>query len=296
MKIKQAIALAAGLLVSVSLGVVAQISGGGVEGGGRIPGGSAFATQYKNGNNFGGTGPGTSGQVLTSRGASLSPTFQAAATTSPAGSTGAMQYNNAGAFGGTGPGTAGQVLTSNGAGVAPTFQAGGGVAGSNQQVQFNNSSAFGGATGLLWNSGTSTFSSTGTTIFTGVTTAGDDFHISATLIRDTPISPAALASGSTNDYNPASLVGSHSIGRITPDATLGSTLTGLQAASQAGSIVTLFNIQTGVTGVLIFTHQDAGSSAANRFILPGEVSLAIPAGGSISFWYDGTTARWRVMD
>ncbi len=68
----------AGLLATLSLVVVAQISGGGVEGGGGQPAGNPFATQYKNGNKLGGTGPGTSGQVLTSRGASLSPTFQAA--------------------------------------------------------------------------------------------------------------------------------------------------------------------------------------------------------------------------
>lgn len=67
-----------GLLATASLAVLAQISGGGVEGGGGQPSGSPFAIQYKNGNKFGGTGPGTSGQVLTSRGAGLAPTFQAA--------------------------------------------------------------------------------------------------------------------------------------------------------------------------------------------------------------------------
>lgn len=69
---------AAGLLAAASIGVLAQVSGGGVEGGGRIPGGSAFAIQYKSGNNFGGTGPGSAGQVLTSNGAGAAPTFQAA--------------------------------------------------------------------------------------------------------------------------------------------------------------------------------------------------------------------------
>lgn len=40
------------------------------------PGGSAFSTQYNNSNQFGGTGPGTAGQVLTSTGASSAPTYQ----------------------------------------------------------------------------------------------------------------------------------------------------------------------------------------------------------------------------
>ena len=65
---------AAGLTLALSLGLLAQISGGGVEGGGGQPKGSNFATQYKNGAQFGGTGPGTSGQVLTSNGAASAPT------------------------------------------------------------------------------------------------------------------------------------------------------------------------------------------------------------------------------
>lgn len=65
--IRYLIALAAILAIPV----IAQ------QGGGGVPNGSPFSTQYRNGNFFGGTGPGTSGQVLTSRGAGLSPTFQA---------------------------------------------------------------------------------------------------------------------------------------------------------------------------------------------------------------------------
>lgn len=59
------------LVAILAIPVIAQ------QGGGGVPNGSPFSTQYRNGNFFGGTGPGTSGQVLTSRGAGLSPTFQA---------------------------------------------------------------------------------------------------------------------------------------------------------------------------------------------------------------------------
>lgn len=45
-------------------------------GGGGSPGGSGFSTQYNNGGSFGGTGPGTTGQVLTSNGAGVAPTYQ----------------------------------------------------------------------------------------------------------------------------------------------------------------------------------------------------------------------------
>lgn len=110
------IGLLAGLLVTVSAANLAQVSGGGVEGGGGQPTGSPFAIQYKNGNRFGGTGPGSSGQVLTSRGAGLAPTFQAAAaagvtsvglaapsifsvTNSPVTSTGTLTFAYSGAQG-----------------------------------------------------------------------------------------------------------------------------------------------------------------------------------------------------
>lgn len=77
MKTKHLIGVVVGIFVAASIGTLAQISGGGVEGGGGQPAGSAFSIQYKNGNRFGGTGPGTSGQVLTSNGVGSAPTFQA---------------------------------------------------------------------------------------------------------------------------------------------------------------------------------------------------------------------------
>lgn len=66
-------------------------------------------------------GYGTSGQVLTSGGSTVAPTWATPTVTSPAGSTGQVQYNNAGAFGAVSSGTSGQVLTSAGSGAAPTW-------------------------------------------------------------------------------------------------------------------------------------------------------------------------------
>lgn len=97
---KIAAAFAGGIVGALSIGVLAQISGGGVEGGSGRPAGNTFATQYRASSAaFGGTGPGTSGQVLTSNGAASAPTFQNAAVTSPAGSNTQVQYNNSGVFG-----------------------------------------------------------------------------------------------------------------------------------------------------------------------------------------------------
>ena len=90
---KVALGALVGLVIAIGASVVAQQSGTG------LPGGATNSTQFKlNGTSFGGAGPGTAGQVLTSRGVALSPTFQAAGGT-PAGSTTQVQYNNSGAFG-----------------------------------------------------------------------------------------------------------------------------------------------------------------------------------------------------
>lgn len=104
---------------------------------------------------------------------------------------------------------------------------------------------------------------------------------------------SALASGSTNDYNPGTATGAYSVFRVTPDATLGSTVTGVVAGT-ANTAITFLNIQTGATGVLTVSHQSTGSSAANRIICPGEVDLLVPAGDSVTLWRDGTSSRWRV--
>lgn len=77
------------------------------------------------------TGPGTTGQLLTSNGASADPTFQTLATvTVPTGGTGVTTLaahgvvigNGASAVNVTGAGTIGQALISNGASADPTFQ------------------------------------------------------------------------------------------------------------------------------------------------------------------------------
>lgn len=187
----------------------------------------------------------------------------------PGGTTGQIQYNNAGAFGGIAEGTAAQVLISAGAGLPPAFGA----------VVLPTV-----VTGAHQFSGAVTFNSTMET--------DDDFTVGATLFLSNPVTPAALAAGNTDDYNPTSL-GARSIFRLTPNAT-GSVLTGLQAQA-ANMSLSMFNIQTGALGTLTLAHQNVGSVATNRFICPGEVDFVVPAGGSVRVWRDGATGRWRVM-
>ena len=128
---------------------------------------------------------------------------------------------------------------------------------------------------------------------TGTISFSDSVALSSVLLLDTANSPAALPSGSTNDYNPGSGLGSRNMFRLTPDAA-GSTVTGFVAQAQ-GYVFFANNIQTGATGTLTLAHQNAGSSATNRIICPGETNLVIPAGGGVFLRYDNTTQRWRVI-
>lgn len=123
---------AGGFLVAIAIGASGILYS--QQGGSGRPGGANFSTQYKvSATAFGGAGPGTAGQVLTSNGAASAPTFQ------DAGGGGCVPAGNAdevllddgagGCSNVSGVGMASQVLTSNGAGMAPTWEdAGGGSA------------------------------------------------------------------------------------------------------------------------------------------------------------------------
>ena len=105
-------------------------------------------------------------------------------------------------------------------------------------------------------------------------------------------SPAALAAGSTNNYNPAGLATTSRI-RITPDVGGTSLLTGI-VAQLDGDIRILLNLSSSAN--LTLSPEDASSTAANRFTLPGAVPFTIAPGGSCAIIYDGTTSRWTVLD
>lgn len=76
--------------------------------------------------------------------------------------------------------------------------------------------------------------------------------------------------------------------RITTSAP--TTLTGLTGGA-AGRVVTLVNASA---NDLILASEDAGSTAANQFLLSA-ATITIPAQGAIQLWYDSTSARWRAL-
>lgn len=46
---------------------------------------------------------------------------------------------------------------------------------------------------------------------------------------------------------------------------------------------------------IVIKHQNAGSTAANRFICPGNVDFTLNQSDSVEVWYDTTSSRWRVI-
>ena len=104
------------------------------------------------------------------------------------------------------------------------------------------------------------------------------------------ITPAALAGGTTNNYAPA---GFATASRMRQNVTAASTLTGL-AGGVTGQEMTINNINTTAANTLTLANANAGSLAANQFLLPSGLDWIIPAGGSVKLRYDGTSTAWRM--
>ena len=110
------------------------------------------------------------------------------------------------------------------------------------------------------------------------------------------ISPATLAAGDNDDWG-GLLTGTANNGmrqwaRVTGNATQ-STITGIDATeAQDGDWFTLTNIGT---ETVLISHQDAGSSAANRIITTDGNNFILTENASVDIRYDATTARWRIV-
>jgi hypothetical protein len=108
------------------------------------------------------------------------------------------------------------------------------------------------------------------------------------------ISPADLSGSDQNDWNPTG-ISTASVIRITnssaptPPAFVDCSITGI-AAQTAGAVLVL--VVVGPEGVIL-EAEHASSSAANRFGINADIALY--DGDSCVLWYDGTSARWRVI-
>jgi hypothetical protein len=99
-------------------------------------------------------------------------------------------------------------------------------------------------------------------------------------------SPSQITSNQ-NDYNPTGLHHNLHI-RINSDASRD--ITGVVAGIN-GEMLVLHNV--GAFNIVL-RDENAGSSAANRFALNADITLAPDQ--SIWLWYDSTSSRWRAIN
>jgi hypothetical protein len=106
------------------------------------------------------------------------------------------------------------------------------------------------------------------------------------------ITPSELAAGTTQNYAPTSLSTASTLRQAVNAA--GSVLGGLTGGYD-GRILVVHNISTGAAETLTLNHEDASSTAANRFVLPTGVALIIVDRGTVTLRYDSTSSRWRLV-
>lgn len=74
------------------------------------------------------------------------------------------------------------------------------------------------------------------------------------------------------------------------------TITGLvPPVANIGWVYYLFNISDGATEIITLTHDDAASTAANRFFLPNNASLQLLPRSGVILWYDSIVDRWFII-
>lgn len=124
-----------------------------------------------------------------------------------------------------------------------------------------------------------------------VAKAAQGFTVGETVALLGVISPVAIGGGTTQNYAPTGLAGA---AVIRQDVSAAHALGGLTGGS-VGRIIVLMNIATDPLFTLTLNHEDAGSTAANQFVLPDGDDLVVRAGECITLHYDSTSSRWRVI-
>jgi hypothetical protein len=117
----------------------------------------------------------------------------------------------------------------------------------------------------------------------------DSLTIQDEYVANDVISPAQLTAN-TNDWAPTGIASAYEI-RFDTDAA-GYNLTGISAGQVDGREIVLTNDGSNSMNI---THEDSGSTAANRFDLNNDVNASIGPGQSLKIRYDGTASRWRLL-
>jgi hypothetical protein len=106
------------------------------------------------------------------------------------------------------------------------------------------------------------------------------------VISTTPtVASPSQITANQNDYAGATA----DINRLSSDAARD--ITGLSAGT-SGQTVVLVNVGS---ATITLKHQNTGSSAANRIIVPWAGDYILAADGAAVLVYDATTSRWRVI-
>jgi len=101
----------------------------------------------------------------------------------------------------------------------------------------------------------------------------------------------AAITSDQNDWNPTGL-STASIIRVSSDASR--TITGFLSTSFASPFDRKLLVNTG-SNPIVLAHENAGSAAIDRIIVPGAVNLTLQPNESAELWYDAITARVRIV-
>lgn len=109
-------------------------------------------------------------------------------------------------------------------------------------------------------------------------------------IANTAVTPAALASGSTNNL---ATIGSYGYARVSGNADGTSTVTGISATNiRDGFELTIVNVGS---ANVAFTNLDSGSSSANQFSMLSGTRVNLGPNDQLCLKYDLTSTKWRQV-
>lgn len=130
----------------------------------------------------------------------------------------------------------------------------------------------------------------GANIFSGLNRfTGSYQEFAGGLILSAANSPAALASGRTDNWAPGGGIGATDVLRVTTNAA-NSAVSGI-VPGEGGQVMFLINLGT---GTLTLNHEDVNSSAGNRFSLKSAANLVYASGQVGWLYYDTASSRWRA--
>lgn len=115
--------------------------------------------------------------------------------------------------------------------------------------------------------------------------SGSSGDLASSLQFSADISPSTIT-GNQNDYNPSGLSTANTL-RLATDAPR--TITGIAGGSD-GRILVVHNVGA---NTLVLASENAGSTAANRFLLAADITMA--ANEAVILQYDSTSSRWRAI-